>query len=197
MNSIPAEKYSRILAFIIDLLITVIVSIVLTLFGVPYLVIIALLIFYIIIPSVKGQTIGKNLLKIKIISKTGLNVGYGKNILRFIGYVINIFTFGVGFLMCVFREDGRGLHDMIAGTYVVRSTESESEILSVPYQDINLEPVEKVMEIATKNIKPDLNIKRDKTELKNTICRLKKLYTNKIITKDEFYAEMDRIKNSQ
>ena len=39
---------------------------------------------------------------------------------RLIGYVASAMTLYVGFLMVAFTDRKRGLHDMIAGTVVVR-----------------------------------------------------------------------------
>jgi uncharacterized RDD family membrane protein YckC len=39
---------------------------------------------------------------------------------HFIGYPLSFFLFGLGFLVTAVTVRGRGLHDIIAGTIVVR-----------------------------------------------------------------------------
>ena len=49
------------------------------------------------------------------------NPGIGRALLRhFVGYPLSFVTLGIGFLMAAATVHGRGLHDMIAGTIVVR-----------------------------------------------------------------------------
>lgn len=101
-----------------------------------------------------GQTIGKKFMHIKIIDKNGMNVGLREIILRtciineilpnilsliliimcgertfFLGYTMisvieNVFIF-VSVVMVLYRSDNRGLHDIIAGTYVVDENNCE------------------------------------------------------------------------
>ena len=47
----------------------------------------------------------------------------GTAVLRFIGYVVCVLTLGIGFLMIAFDEQKRGLHDRLAGTYVIPFTQ--------------------------------------------------------------------------
>lgn len=95
----------------------------------------------------KGQTIGKKLLHIKIVDKDGMNVRLRDLVIRtciineilpsilssilvfvcskrifFVGYSIisaieNVFIL-VSAVMVIYKSDGRGLHDIMAGTYV-------------------------------------------------------------------------------
>jgi uncharacterized RDD family membrane protein YckC len=39
-------------------------------------------------------------------------------ILRELGYIVSLLTFGIGYLMAGIRPDKRALHDLIAGTRV-------------------------------------------------------------------------------
>lgn len=95
----------------------------------------------------KGQTIGKKLLHIKVVGKDGMNVRLRDLVIRtciineilpsilslilvfvcskrifFLGYSIisaieNLFIL-VSAVMVIYKSDGRGLHDIMAGTYV-------------------------------------------------------------------------------
>jgi len=96
----------------------------------------------------KGQTLGKKLLKIKVVNKDGekpsiwnmllrslfiynivsalfsiifvniLSVNTFTYIYTIVGYV-EFFVIIVSFFMVTYKKDGRGLHDMIAGTNVI------------------------------------------------------------------------------
>jgi uncharacterized RDD family membrane protein YckC len=69
----------------------------------------------------RGATPGKSLLGLKIVTTEGDSpIGIKSAVLRLIGYMINGFIFGIGFLLIALSEDKRGLHDRIAETTVVR-----------------------------------------------------------------------------
>jgi pSer/pThr/pTyr-binding forkhead associated (FHA) protein/uncharacterized RDD family membrane protein YckC len=69
----------------------------------------------------KGTTWGKYILGLKIYTIKGKTpIGWGRAILRVIGYFISSFILWIGFIMIGFTDRKRGLHDMIAGTYVLR-----------------------------------------------------------------------------
>lgn len=40
--------------------------------------------------------------------------------MRFVGYLVNSFTMGIGYLLIAFTSKKQGLHDLIAKTYVGR-----------------------------------------------------------------------------
>ncbi|ABB44048.1 RDD protein [Sulfurimonas denitrificans DSM 1251] len=68
----------------------------------------------------KGATPGKKILKIKIVeAKTLKEIDTRQTITRSLGYFASILTFLIGFFMIAFREDKRGLHDLLAGTVVI------------------------------------------------------------------------------
>jgi uncharacterized RDD family membrane protein YckC len=69
----------------------------------------------------RGATPGKSLLGLQIVTSEGKSpIDFKSAVLRLIGYMINGFTFGIGFLLIALSEDKRGLHDRIADTTVVR-----------------------------------------------------------------------------
>ncbi len=68
----------------------------------------------------RGQTPGKMLLGLKIIRVSGEEVGYARALVRGFGQGIGLLCFGLGFLMVAFSRRKQGLHDKLAGTYVVR-----------------------------------------------------------------------------
>lgn len=67
-----------------------------------------------------GQSVGKKIMKIKVISATGDMITYRMAFIRYIGYIISEIPFFLGFLWIAFDKDKQGWHDKIAGTYVVK-----------------------------------------------------------------------------
>jgi uncharacterized RDD family membrane protein YckC len=67
-----------------------------------------------------GQTIGKMVTRVQVVGATGEPPSFGTAVLRYIGYYASWFTFTLGFIMAGLRRDKRALHDLIAGTWVVR-----------------------------------------------------------------------------
>jgi uncharacterized RDD family membrane protein YckC len=76
-----------------------------------------------LLPAWRGQTIGKWATGLRIVRSDGQLMGAGRSLIRhLIGYPISLLTLGVGFLLAAFNGNGRALHDLIAGTVVVRET---------------------------------------------------------------------------
>ena len=74
-----------------------------------------------VIPGLWGLTLGKWATGLRIERNDGGNVGIGRALLRhFIGYPLSFALMGLGFLIAAVTVQGRGLHDIIAGTIVVR-----------------------------------------------------------------------------
>jgi uncharacterized RDD family membrane protein YckC len=74
-----------------------------------------------VLPGFTGMTLGKWATGLRIEKSDGGRVGIGRALLRhFIGYPLSFALLGLGFLIAAVTVHGRGLHDMIAGTIVVR-----------------------------------------------------------------------------
>jgi uncharacterized RDD family membrane protein YckC len=74
-----------------------------------------------ILPGLTGLTLGKWATGLRIERVDGSRVGIGRAFLRhFVGYPLSFLILGIGFLMTTVTVRGRGLHDIIAGTLVVR-----------------------------------------------------------------------------
>ena len=76
--------------------------------------------YFTLIVGLRGQTPGKMLLGLKIVRTTGEEVGYARALVRWIGQCLSLLPLGLGFFMVAFSRRKQGLHDKIAGTYVVR-----------------------------------------------------------------------------
>lgn len=77
------------------------------------------LVYYVGYWSTSGQTLGKSMLGLKVVDRTGSPVSTGKAILRYVGYLISAAVFSLGFVWIAFDQKRQGWHDKIAGTYVV------------------------------------------------------------------------------
>ncbi len=80
-----------------------------------------------ILPGLTGFTVGKWATGLRIRRSDGREMGIGRAFLRhFVGYPVSFLTLGIGFLIAAFTPSGRGLHDFIAGTIVVREVPGSS-----------------------------------------------------------------------
>jgi uncharacterized RDD family membrane protein YckC len=74
-----------------------------------------------VVPGLTGLTLGKWATGLRIERNDGGNLGIGRALLRhFIGYPLSFALLGLGFVMAAVTVHGRGLHDIIAGSIVVR-----------------------------------------------------------------------------
>jgi uncharacterized RDD family membrane protein YckC len=80
--------------------------------GMTYLVV-----FHIVL----GRTLGMRVLKIKVIDVYGDPPSPARCLARCAGYLAGVATLFLGFLWVGFDSEKRGLHDWIAGTYVIRA----------------------------------------------------------------------------
>ncbi len=70
--------------------------------------------------AIEGATPGKMLLGLRVIRPDGAGVGWGRAALREVaGKALSAAVVGIGYLMTAFGSK-RGLHDLVAGTLVVR-----------------------------------------------------------------------------
>ena len=77
--------------------------------------------YAVIMWKVYGATLGKMGMSCRVVNaKTGEKIGFGRGLLRYIGYFISSFVFGLGFIWAAFDAKKRGWHDLIAGTVVIK-----------------------------------------------------------------------------
>lgn len=65
-------------------------------------------------------TIGKRVLRLKVIDEAGNRISFGRSTGRFFAKILSYVTLWIGFIMVAFTDKKRGLHDILAGTVVVR-----------------------------------------------------------------------------
>jgi uncharacterized RDD family membrane protein YckC len=66
-------------------------------------------------------TIGKKVLRLKVVDEAGNRIGFGRATGRFFAKILSSMFMCIGFIMIGFTERKTGLHDMLAGTRVLRS----------------------------------------------------------------------------
>jgi uncharacterized RDD family membrane protein YckC len=66
-------------------------------------------------------TIGKKILRLKVVDEAGNRIGFGRATGRFFAKILSSMFMCIGFIMIAFTERKTGLHDMLAGTKVLRS----------------------------------------------------------------------------
>ncbi len=68
-----------------------------------------------------GQTPGKGMLSIRVVSRDGGGVNLLQAVVRYIGYYINTLVLLLGWLWAIVDGNNQGLHDKLAGTIVVKA----------------------------------------------------------------------------
>lgn len=77
-------------------------------------------VYYAAVPAIFGCTPGKFIARLVIVPVDGGRLGWGRATVRWMGSIACAFTFGFGFLPIFFTPRRQGLHDLIAGTCVIR-----------------------------------------------------------------------------
>ena len=133
INFTAAGVGERLLAFIIDMLIKIGYITILsmsvgafadmdrwsqvginTLLGLP-------VVFYTLVLEalLEGQTIGKKLMKIKVVKIDGYQASLSDYVVRWFFRIVDIYIFGLGFFVILFSKRSQRLGDMAAGTSVI------------------------------------------------------------------------------
>jgi uncharacterized RDD family membrane protein YckC len=77
-------------------------------------------IYFVVCWAMMGQTPGKLSVGIKIIRSDNSPMDLRCAFMRFLGCILCVLTLGIGFIILAFDSHKQGLHDRIAGTYVVK-----------------------------------------------------------------------------
>jgi uncharacterized RDD family membrane protein YckC len=75
-----------------------------------------------------GQTPGKMLMNIRVIKTDGTPIKDMDAVLRYVGYYINSFIIGLGWLWALADSNKQGWHDKIANTYVVKAEKRKNTL---------------------------------------------------------------------
>ena len=116
-----AGVWIRFVAYLIDVIIIMIPSIIIIFAGLPSLLqLIIGIAYFIYFPSSEYMaTPGKMALGLIITDEHGNRIGAGTAAVRYIGIIIASLPLGIGLFIIGFTEKRMGLHDMIARTRVV------------------------------------------------------------------------------
>src|SRR5579863_6585463 len=77
--------------------------------------------YFVLLWSQFGGTLGQRMLGLHVVdAATGQNIGIGRAIGRFVGYMISAFALDIGLIWAAFDPRKQGWHDKIASTFVVR-----------------------------------------------------------------------------
>jgi uncharacterized RDD family membrane protein YckC len=68
-----------------------------------------------------GQTPGKMLVRVRVVTRQNDEVTLLRALGRSAGYFLSSAFFGIGFMLAAFHPEKRALHDLLAGTRVIRT----------------------------------------------------------------------------
>jgi uncharacterized RDD family membrane protein YckC len=77
--------------------------------------------YFVLSHGTAGQTLGKRLLGVRVLDEGGAPIGYLRALGRCVATIVAALPFGLGLAIAGLRRDRRGLHDLLAGTLVVRT----------------------------------------------------------------------------
>lgn len=136
-----AGFWKRLAAFVIDLIITMIGSVIIGVaLGISMIatgtddpetleaagnllgILVMWVYFSVMESSTKQGTLGKMALGIKVTDLDGNRIGFGRASGRYFGKIISYLIIFIGFIMVAFTKKKQGLHDMMAGCLVVNKT---------------------------------------------------------------------------
>jgi len=75
--------------------------------------------YYIFFWTLVGQTPGKLLLGLRVVSRSGRPITFWQALRRYVGYFISAVAIYIGYLWILIDNRRQGWHDKLAGTYVV------------------------------------------------------------------------------
>jgi uncharacterized RDD family membrane protein YckC len=66
-------------------------------------------------------TVGKQLFNLKVTDEAGNRISFARATGRYFAKIVSVCTLWIGFIMAAFTDRKRALHDMIAGTLVIKN----------------------------------------------------------------------------
>jgi uncharacterized RDD family membrane protein YckC/Tfp pilus assembly major pilin PilA len=85
--------------------------------------------------SLQG-TPGKRAVDLRVATAEGARVGFGRATGRYFGKFISSLILGIGYVMVAFTERRQGLHDMMAGTVLVRNSLVSEGLKAIPASEV-------------------------------------------------------------
>jgi uncharacterized RDD family membrane protein YckC len=85
------------------------------------MILIVAIVYLMVFQVMMGRTLGMRVLKMRVIDVWGDRPSIARCAARTAGYLAGLATVMLGFLWVGFDSEKRGLHDWIAGTYVIRA----------------------------------------------------------------------------
>jgi uncharacterized RDD family membrane protein YckC len=83
--------------------------------------IVGLAYYIVLLPMWNGQTVGKRLMRVRVVKTDGGSITIATAVIRYIGYIINSLVIFIGWIWAFFDSQKQGWHDKIAGTLVVKA----------------------------------------------------------------------------
>jgi uncharacterized RDD family membrane protein YckC len=118
-----AGFWARVGAYLIDLLVVLIPVVLLALIPILGIIldIVGIWLYFALQESSERQaTIGKRAVGIYVTDLQGRRISFGQATGRYFGKIISGLILYIGYIMVAFTEKKQGLHDMMAGTLVIR-----------------------------------------------------------------------------
>ena len=84
---------------------------------------------FLLLWNIIRSSLGKILFRAYIVDSSGQRARFGQLLVRYLGYFISLFCFGLGFIWIAFDPKKQGWHDKLAGTVVSYGTTSKSEVM--------------------------------------------------------------------
>lgn len=99
-------------------------------FWIAYLLLIVInwLYFAVMESSGKQATLGKMALGMIVTDTNGAKISFGRATGRFFGKILSSLILLIGYIMVAFTERKQGLHDMLAGTLVLKAKPGEAGV---------------------------------------------------------------------
>ena len=77
--------------------------------------------YIVLMHGTTGRTLGKMLVGARVVGVSGEPIGYLRALARYLAWFVSAFPALLGFALAAARPDRRALHDLMAGTRVVRT----------------------------------------------------------------------------
>jgi uncharacterized RDD family membrane protein YckC len=78
-------------------------------------------VYHLLAHGLYGATLGKRLFGIRVVGRDGERPGLGRATVRAVLAATSLLLLGLGVLLALFTRSGRGLHDLLARTWVVEA----------------------------------------------------------------------------